>query len=209
MMKDGYFTEQQTANLKARLGINHSRKKPVSGEGKTQLQWKQHFAYKVTARQSTHPFIRRLVNWINHWNQLHISLHNPPTGTMPPLSFTSDRIQRASSLIFLLSILLPLAVLPAEAKYVVPFKKNIDTVFRDWNCNQPKPRLIYLGKYQLAFQSIQGSWIMYSVNCCVWWLQKTNTTTTTRAPFIYRTRWSFLDATSQSDAAIPVRPALR
>jgi len=72
---------------------------------------------------------------------------------MALLSFTPVNIQLVSSLALLLSILLQVAVPLVEAKDVVPFKQNLDMVFREWSCNQPKPRLVYLGKYQLAFQS--------------------------------------------------------
>ena len=38
-----------------------------------------------------------------------------------------------------------LVVDPSEAKTIVPFKKNMDMVFKKWSCKEPKPRLVYLG----------------------------------------------------------------
>lgn len=34
-----------------------------------------------------------------------------------------------------------------EAKSLVTFKKNIDQVLKEWNCNKPQGRLVYLGMY--------------------------------------------------------------
>ena len=34
-----------------------------------------------------------------------------------------------------------------QSKTIVPFRKNIEQVLRQWNCNKPQSRLIYLGNY--------------------------------------------------------------
>ncbi len=36
-----------------------------------------------------------------------------------------------------------------EAKSLVTFKRNIDQVLKEWNCNKPQERLVYLGMYSI------------------------------------------------------------
>lgn len=39
-----------------------------------------------------------------------------------------------------------------EAKSLVTFKRNIDQVLKEWNCNKPQERLVYLGmSFDLTF----------------------------------------------------------
>ena len=54
-------------------------------------------------------------------------------------------IMRNYSYSFICCCLLALVAL-AQSAPTVSFKQNMDQVMKQWNCNKPKPRLVYLGK---------------------------------------------------------------
>ena len=110
---------------------------------------------------------------------------------------------RAISLVLLSVIFFSMAVHPTETKEIVSFKRNMDTVFREWSCRNPKRRLVYLGKYQLSTEQVNPS--TDSFECCISLLQKMNSTTTIRVLCTYHTPWSFPGAKKQSGAANLVR----
>ena len=72
---------------------------------------------------------------------------------MSPWANASTGPQRSLSLVLLSTMLLSLVICSTETREVVPFRRNIDTVFKEWSCRDPKPRLVYLGKYQFPLQS--------------------------------------------------------
>lgn len=51
---------------------------------------------------------------------------------------------RLSSLILIFLLVNQTVV---QTKIIVPFRKNIDQVLKQWNCNKPQSRLVYLGNY--------------------------------------------------------------
>ena len=59
-------------------------------------------------------------------------------------------------IVLLSTILLSLTAHPTQAKDVVPFRTNLELTFKEWRCKDPKPRLVYLGKYHLQLQSEQS-----------------------------------------------------
>lgn len=48
---------------------------------------------------------------------------------------------------FVAVFLITNSLVAVQSKTIVPFKKNIDQVLKEWNCNKPQSRLVYLGMY--------------------------------------------------------------
>lgn len=60
-----------------------------------------------------------------------------------------------------------------QAKPVVSFKKNIDQVLKEWNCNKPQMRLVYLGIYNLNNNHLHSpfNWIELTIIFFKrWWI---------------------------------------
>ena len=53
---------------------------------------------------------------------------------------TMSRLSTVSVMCFLI-----IMAISCQCKEVVPFKKNLDQVFKEWSCKSPQPRLVYLG----------------------------------------------------------------
>ncbi|KAK4026615.1 Uncharacterized protein APZ42_017287 [Daphnia magna] len=45
---------------------------------------------------------------------------------------------------FVAVFLITNSLVAVQSKTIVPFKKNIDQVLKEWNCNKPQSRLVYL-----------------------------------------------------------------
>ena len=85
-----------------------------------------------------------------------------------------------------------------EAKNVmVTFKRNIDQVLKEWNCNKPQMRLVYLGNIFYRSLYIIKLIVMLTFS----FKQKMNMSIIIRRPFTCLTRLSFIVAINRSVAA--------
>lgn len=46
-----------------------------------------------------------------------------------------------------LSLLAVMLVMTVQSRHLVPFKKNLDQVLKEWNCKGPQSQLVYLGNF--------------------------------------------------------------
>lgn len=52
----------------------------------------------------------------------------------------------ASSRLLLAILVVVMMIADIQCKQIVPFRKNLDQVLKDWSCKGPQSRLVYLGK---------------------------------------------------------------
>ena len=48
-----------------------------------------------------------------------------------------------------LSLIAVMLMMTVQSRHLVPFKKNLDQVLKEWNCKGPQSQLVYLGNFKL------------------------------------------------------------
>lgn len=48
-----------------------------------------------------------------------------------------------------LSLISVMLMMTVQSRHLVPFKKNLDQVLKEWNCKGPQSQLVYLGNFKL------------------------------------------------------------